>query len=105
MRLVVTTKSRLRCYDVGPFCKALSPPFIVLRNRVELGKMESDGSKSIGRGAVDARFIHRRSQEYVLGRCTAMLPHQGCRPVTPGEDISVSRLSGTRPTTTLHSLI
>ena len=42
MRLIVALELRLRANDVAPFGEALAPPGVVLRNRVELRKIERD---------------------------------------------------------------
>ena len=41
MGLVVPAKSRARLSDIRPFRKALPPPLVVVRGRIELRQMES----------------------------------------------------------------
>src|SRR5579872_533558 len=47
MGLIMTEKFRLGLYNVGPFRESFPPPFVVLRDRMELGKIESNGPRSI----------------------------------------------------------
>src|SRR5687767_1763210 len=45
VRLMVSGELRARAYDVGPLGEALAPPPIILRDRVELGKVECDDAR------------------------------------------------------------
>ncbi len=44
VRLIVSWKERLCLSNVTPLGKALAPPGVVLRNGVELGQVEGDGT-------------------------------------------------------------
>src|SRR5215467_5549255 len=70
---------RGRAHDVGPFCEALTPKLVILRNRVKLRKIERN--EPHGRSYVHGRVVkwHRFACDLCKGRIGMGICQRGLR--------------------------
>src|SRR5262249_33674092 len=61
VRLVMPREEGLRSYDIDPLCKALPPPVVVFRNRMELWQVKCDGAHGFAGSTVAVAEWHGRT--------------------------------------------